>query len=62
MSRKRRHTTYKDWITEDGLIKLEGWARDGLVNEEIAHNIGIHPSTLYDWQKKYNIIETMLFI
>ncbi len=53
MARKRRHTTYKDWITEDGLIKLEGWARDGLVNEEIANQIGIHPSTLYDWQNKY---------
>lgn len=50
---KRRHTTYKDWITEDGLIKLEGMARDGLVNEEIANQVGIHPSTLYDWQKKY---------
>lgn len=51
--RKRRYTTYKDWITKEGLIKIEGWARDGLVNEEIAEKIGIHPSTLYDWQKKY---------
>lgn len=53
MTRKRRNTTYKDWITEDSLIKLEGMARDGLVNEEIANQVGIHPSTLYDWQKKY---------
>ena len=51
--KKRRNTTYKDWITEEGLIKIEGWARDGLVNEQIAEQIGIHPSTLYDWQKKY---------
>lgn len=33
MAKKRRNTTYKDWITEEGLIKIEGWARDGLVNE-----------------------------
>lgn len=51
--KKRRNTTYKDWITEEGLIKIEGWARDGLINEQIANEIGIHPSTLYDWQKKY---------
>lgn len=51
--KKRRNTTYKDWIAEEGLIKIEGWARDGLINEQIANEIGIHPSTLYDWQKKY---------
>jgi transposase-like protein len=50
---KRRNATYKDWITEEGLIELEGMAMDGLINEEIADEIGINPSTLYDWQKKY---------
>lgn len=53
MGRKRRYATYKDWITDEGIIKLEGMARDGLINEEIANQIGIHPSTLYAWQKKY---------
>ena len=24
--RKRRYTAYKDWTTEEGLTKLEGWA------------------------------------
>ena len=50
---KQRRTSYKDWLTEEGLMKITGWARDGLVNEQIAQNIGIHPSTLYDWQNKY---------
>lgn len=58
--RKRRYTTYRDWITEEGLLKIEGWARDGLVNEQIAEQIGIHPSTLYDWQKKYPEISEAL--
>ena len=53
MSRKRGPGKYHDWITEEGLLKIEGWARDGLTDEQISHNIGIHPSTLYEWQKKY---------
>ena len=24
---------YAEWITEDGLLLLEGWARDGLTDE-----------------------------
>ena len=53
MSIKRGPGKYHDWITEEGLLKIEGWARDGLTDEQISHNIGIHPSTLYEWQKKY---------
>lgn len=41
-----------DWITDDALILVEGWARDGLTNEQIANNIGINVKTLYDWKKK----------
>ena len=32
---------YEDWITDEGLFKLEGWARDGIINEQIATNMGI---------------------
>ena len=51
---------YADWITEDGLLLLEGWARDGLTDEQIAHNAGIHPDTLYDWQKRFPVISDAL--
>ena len=51
--RKRRNVSYKDWIIKEGLLQIEGWARDGLINEQIAHNIGIAEGTLYDWQNKY---------
>lgn len=44
---------YTDWITKEGLLKIEGWARDGLIDEQIAHNIGIATSTLYAWKDKY---------
>lgn len=35
------------------LILVEGWARDGLTNEQIAQNLGINPDTLYKYQKTY---------
>ena len=60
MSIKKGPGKYHDWITEEGLLKIEGWARDGLTDEQISHNIGIHPSTLYDWQNKYSEIAEAL--
>ena len=42
----------KEWLEEDKLILLEGWARDGLSLEQIAKNIGINECTIYDWKKK----------
>lgn len=54
MSRKSGTGKYRDWITEEGLLKIEGWARDGLTDEQIAKNIGISTSTLYEWKKKYS--------
>ncbi|SEM13247.1 Transposase [Paenisporosarcina quisquiliarum] len=51
---------YLEWLTPEGIIRLEGWARDGLTNEQIAHNIGVTQSTLYEWQKKYSEISEAL--
>ena len=47
---------YAEWLTEDKLILLEGWAREGLSDEQIAHNMGIVPSTYYEWINKYSEI------
>lgn len=51
---------YEEWLTEEGLLKLEGWARDGLTDEQIAHNMGISKSTLYEWKKKYSDLSDSL--
>ena len=32
---------YTEWIESDGLEQLRAWARDGLTDEQIAHNMGI---------------------
>ena len=51
---------YEDWLTPEGLTRIEGWARDGLIDEQIAKNIGIGLTTLKDWRAKYPTIETAL--
>lgn len=51
---------YHDWLTAEGLLRLEGWARDGLTDEQIAENMGIRRPTLYDWKKKHPDISDTL--
>ena len=51
---------FEYWLTSEGLLKLEAWARDGLIDEQIAENAGITPSTLYEWKKKYPDISEAL--
>ena len=51
---------YEYWLTPEGLLKLEGWARDGLTDEQVAQSIGIHRDTLNEWKKKYPVISDTL--
>lgn len=51
---------YQEWLEPEGLLKIEGWARDGLTDEQIARNMGINPATLYEWKKKYPKISKSL--
>lgn len=48
------------WRTPEGLLKISAWARNGLTNEQIAHNMGISRSTLDEWVKKYPDISDAL--
>lgn len=47
---------YREWLQSDRLTVLQGWARDGLTDEQIAHNIGISRKTLIDWKNKHSDI------
>lgn len=64
MAERKRRTgargKYLDWITPEGLLTIEGWARDGLTDEQIAHNIGIRRETLYTWKKEHPNINNAL--
>ena len=49
-----------EWLEQDKLTLLEGWARDGLTYEQIAKNIGIDVTTLREWRKKESTISATL--
>ena len=49
-----------EWLEQDKLTLLEGWARDGLTDEQIANNIGISRSTLFEWRKNNQDISNAL--
>ena len=51
---------YNEWITEEGLLKIEGWARDGLTDKQIAENIGVAYSTFRDWIKRFPALSAPL--
>lgn len=44
---------YGKWLEQEGLLLIEGWARDGLTDEQIAGNMGVSRSTLNSWKDKY---------
>ena len=49
----KRYTKYDKWLKSDNLILITGWARDGLSEEQIAHNIGVSRNTLVTWKGKF---------
>lgn len=42
------------WLSEEGLVRVAGWARDGLTQEQIAENMEISFSTLRRWKSDPN--------
>lgn len=51
---------YEKWLEPENLLRIEGWARDGLTDEDIAANMGISRSTLNDWKNKHSDISDAL--
>ena len=57
MARKGR---FEQWLTKDGLLTLEGWAREGLFDKQIAKNMGVSEATLNNYKKKYPEVKEAL--
>ena len=38
---------------KEKLVLVEAWCRNGLINEQIAHNLGINVDTLYTYKKEH---------
>ena len=51
---------YQEWLTKDGLLQIQGWARQGLTDEQIAKNMGIAYSTFRDWMGKFPALSAAL--
>lgn len=51
---------YQRWLEPDGLLLLEGWARDGLTDEQLAEKMGCGVRTLYDWKERFPQISQAL--
>lgn len=52
----------QDWLTQESLTLLQGWARNGLEQQQIAHNIGITPKTLCTWKNQYPEIKKAIAV
>lgn len=48
-----RRGKYEKWLTESGIELLSAWARDGLIDEQIAQKMGVASSTYYEWKRRY---------
>lgn len=56
-----RHSEELEWTTEDNLLRIKGWARDGLTDKVIATaKIGIAERTFTDWKKRQPAIRAAL--
>lgn len=51
---------YKEWETEEGLLLLRSFARDGLTDEEIVKHVGIGTATLSRWKRERPLIRAAL--
>lgn len=51
-----RKNKYEYWLTDDGLLLISGWSRNGMDQKQIARKIGIAHSTLSEWKMKYQEI------
>lgn len=45
------------WLSDDGLLLIQAWSRDGLTLDEIQNKIGISHETLRKWRQRYPELE-----
>lgn len=59
--RLRAKGKYQEWLEPEKLILIEGWARDGLTDKQIAEEkIGVSERTFTDWKSKHSAISSAL--
>ena len=53
---------YQKWLKDENLLLMQGWKRNGLTDEQIAHNMGISINTLNKWKRRFIQIRQALKI
>ena len=53
---------YDQWLTEEGLLRIQGWARDGLTEKDIAKNCHVSAATIREWKHRFPEIAEALRI
>ncbi|MEY8441814.1 hypothetical protein AALA17_04035 [Lactobacillaceae bacterium 24-114] len=53
---------YQKWLESENLVLLEGWKRNGLIDKQIAGNMGISVNTLDKWKQRFVQIRQALKI
>jgi len=52
---------YQEWLEPEKLILIEGWARDGLTDKQIAEEkVGVSERTFTDWKARFPSISSAL--
>lgn len=44
---------YEEWLQPEKLDQITNWAANGLLDKEIANNIGIVPQVLCEWKNRF---------
>lgn len=50
----------EDWLEPDMLLLIEGWAREGLFDKDIAKKMNVSEATLNNYKKKYPEVKQAL--
>lgn len=51
---------YEEWLTDDGLLLIAAWSRNGLTLEQIAKNCDVAYSTFREWRDKFPALAAAL--
>lgn len=55
-----RRPVIDPWLEDDGRILIEGWAKDGLTNKEIAKNMGVSLNVFNRWKTENEVFASFL--
>lgn len=48
-----RKGVYEYWLSDEGKTLIRGWIRQGLLNKQVAHNVGVDVATLHEWRNRF---------